>query len=161
MVLALDGPRPPPGITSTIGDRGGGVRGVSASPRSAKATASARQAAGAPRAAAGPRDRGQPAPDDWAGAEPAPGPDVMSDDALLDCIVKICNTLYHPSATVKMGPDAGPTAPLDPRPRVRGIRGLRVADGSAMPDLIIVNPCVTTMVTGEKCADTMKEDTKV
>lgn len=46
MVLALDGPRPPPGITSTIGDRGGGVRRVSASPRSARATASTRKAQG-------------------------------------------------------------------------------------------------------------------
>ena len=37
--------------------------------------------------------------------------------------------------------------------RVRGVDGLRVADGSIMPDLITVNPCITTMMIGERCAD--------
>ncbi|MFC1404127.1 MULTISPECIES: GMC family oxidoreductase [Streptacidiphilus] len=94
----------------------------------------------------------------WAGAELAPGPDVRTDDELLDYITKTHNTVYHPSATVKMGADDDATAPLDPRLRVKGIRGLRVADGSAMPDLITVNPCITTMMIGEKCADMIKED---
>ncbi|MFD4942380.1 GMC family oxidoreductase [Streptomyces sp. NPDC058239] len=102
----------------------------------------------------------QPALADWAGAELAPGPDAGSDDELLDYIVRTHNTVYHPSSTVKMGPGTDPTAPLDPRLRVRGIRGLRVADGSAMPELITVNPCITTMMIGEKCADMMKEDAR-
>lgn len=41
-----------------------------------------------------------------------------------------------------------------------GIRSLRVAGGSAMPDLITVAPCITTMVIGEKYTDMMKEDAK-
>jgi choline dehydrogenase len=100
----------------------------------------------------------QPALSGWAGAELAPGPDVRTDDELLDYIHKTHNTVYHPSCTVKMGADDDSSAPLDARLRVKGVEGLRVADGSVMPDLISVNPCITTMMIGEKCADLLKED---
>ncbi|MCP3801485.1 GMC family oxidoreductase N-terminal domain-containing protein [Allokutzneria sp. A3M-2-11 16] len=90
----------------------------------------------------------------WAGTELAPGPDVRSDDELLDYIRKTHNTVYHPSSTVRMGVDAG--SPLDPELRVKGVSGLRVADGSVMPFLIAVNPCITTMMIGEKCADLVR-----
>lgn len=43
---------------------------------------------------------------------------------------------------------------------VKGVEGLRVADGSVMPDLVAVNPCITTMVIGEKCADLLREDAR-
>ena len=33
-----------------------------------------------------------------------------------------------------------------------------MADGSAMPFLPAINPCITTMMIGEKCADMIKED---
>jgi choline oxidase len=101
----------------------------------------------------------QPALSGWAGAELAPGPDVRTDEELLDYIHKTHNTVYHPSCTVKMGADDDPSAPLDARLRVKGVEGLRVADGSVMPDLVTVNPCITTMMIGEKCADLLKEDT--
>ncbi|MFB9902736.1 GMC family oxidoreductase [Allokutzneria oryzae] len=98
----------------------------------------------------------QPSMAPWAGAELAPGPDVQTDDELLDYIRKTHNTVYHPSSTVRMGPDA--MSPLDERLRVKGVSGLRVADGSVMPFLIAVNPCITTMMIGEKCADMVKQD---
>ncbi|MGY1581888.1 GMC oxidoreductase [Streptomyces sp. MN13] len=62
------------------------------------------------------------------------------------------------SCTVRMGADDDPSAPLDARLRGKGVEGLRVADGSVMPDLVTVNPCITTMVIGEKCADPLKDD---
>ncbi|MEV5945518.1 GMC oxidoreductase [Streptomyces sp. NPDC051993] len=102
----------------------------------------------------------QPALASWAGAELAPGPDVRTDDELLDYIATTHNTVYHPACTVKMGADDDASAPLDARLRVKGIENLRVADGSAMPDLVTVNPCITTMMIGEKCADMLKEDAK-
>ncbi len=74
---------------------------------------------------------------------------------------KTHNTVYHPSCTVRMGADDDPSAPLDARLRVKGVKGvegLRVADGSVMPDLVTVNPCITTMTIGEKCADLIKAD---
>ena len=47
-----------------------------------------------------------------------------------------------------------------PRLRVKGVRGLRIADGSIMPFLPAINPCITTMMIGEKCADMVAEDAR-
>jgi choline oxidase len=57
-----------------------------------------------------------------------------------------------------MGPDSDSLAVVDPRLRVRGVRGLRIADGSILPFLPAINPCITTMMIGEKCADLLKQD---
>ena len=102
----------------------------------------------------------QPALAPWARAELAPGPDATSDDELADYVKATHNTVYHPCGTVVMGPDTDPMAPLDPRLRVKGIDGLRVADGSVMPFLLTVNPCLTTMMIGEKCADMLRADAR-
>ena len=93
---------------------------------------------------------------DWAGTELAPGPGARSDAELLDYIRATHNTVYHPACTVQMGPPNDPATPLDPQLRVKGVTGLRVADGSVMPFLPAVNPCITTMMIGEKCADMVK-----
>ena len=100
----------------------------------------------------------QSAMDDWRGDELAPGPDAQSDDELLDYIHKTHNTVYHPSCTVPMGAADDDQAPLDPRLRVKGVRGLRVCDGSIMPFLVAPNPVITTTMIGEKCSDMVKED---
>jgi choline dehydrogenase len=99
----------------------------------------------------------QPALKPWVAKELAPGPDVVTDDELLDYIHKTHNTVYHPSSTAKMGADTDPMAVCDPQLRVRGVQGLRIADGSVMPFLPAINPCITTMMIGEKCAAMMKE----
>jgi choline dehydrogenase-like flavoprotein len=100
----------------------------------------------------------QSAMSEWAGAELHPGPDVRTDDEIADYIRRTHNTVYHPAASVPMGADDDVNAPLDARLRVKGVQGLRVADGSAMPFLVAVNPNITTMAIGEKCADMLKED---
>src|SRR5205807_10245082 len=94
----------------------------------------------------------------WAGAELAPAPDAQTDDELVDYMPKPPNTVYRPACTAHMGPDPDPLAVVDPRLRVRGIRSLRIADGSILPFLPAINPCITTMMIGEKCADMLKED---
>src|SRR6476620_9739715 len=93
---------------------------------------------------------------EWAARELAPGPDAVTDDELIDYIHKTHNTVYHPACTAHMGPDSDREAVVDPRLRVRGIQGLRVADGSIMPFLPAINPCITTMMIGEKCADVQR-----
>jgi choline dehydrogenase len=71
---------------------------------------------------------------------------------------KTHNTVYHPACSAHMGPDSDPLAVVDSRLRVRGVAGLRIADGSILPFLPAINPCITTMMIGEKCADMLKED---
>jgi choline dehydrogenase len=102
----------------------------------------------------------QPAMADWAAGELAPGPDAQSDDEIIDYFHKTHNTVYHPACTARMGPEGDRDAVLDPRLSVRGVQGLRVADGSAMPFLPAINPCITTMMIGEKCAEMMLQDAR-
>jgi choline dehydrogenase len=102
----------------------------------------------------------QPALREWAARELAPGPDASTDDELIDYFEKTHNTVYHPACTARMGPQDDPEAVVDPQLRVKGVRGLRIADGSIMPFLPAINPCITTMMIGEKCSDLLKADAK-
>jgi choline dehydrogenase len=63
--------------------------------------------------------------------------------------------MHHTSGTAKMGPDSDPMAVLDQYGRVKGVDGLRVCDGSIMPDCIRANTNVTIMMIGERIADFM------
>ena len=85
-----------------------------------------------------------------------PGDAVQTDAEITDYIQKTHNTVYHPTGTVRMGAEADAGSPLDPQLRVKGVTGLRVADASVMPELATVNPNITTMMTGERCADLVK-----
>jgi len=93
---------------------------------------------------------------EWIGRELAPGPEVTSDDELLDYIYQTHNTVYHPAGTARMGAADDPMAVLDPALRVKGVQRLRVVDASAMPKLPAVNPNITVMMMAEKCADLIK-----
>jgi choline oxidase len=99
-----------------------------------------------------------PALRSWVARELAPGPDAVTDDELIDYIRKTHNTVYHPAGTARMGAVDDPAAVLDPRLRVKGTTGLRVADASVMPFLPAVNPNITVMMIGEKASDLLAED---
>ncbi|MEQ7006632.1 GMC oxidoreductase [Actinopolymorpha sp. B17G11] len=99
---------------------------------------------------------GQPAMADWAGRELYPGPGVRTDDEIADYVRRTHNTVYHPAGTVRMGAADDDLSPIDPSLRVKGVAGLRVADASVMPELTTVNPNITTMMIGERCADLIK-----
>ena len=82
------------------------------------------------------------------------GEEMVEDDEIMGHYVRLSlDSGYHPVGTARMGAEDDRMAPLDSRLRVKGVSGLRVADGSAMPFLVAVNPCVTTMMIGERCAD--------
>ncbi|XP_062559065.1 glucose dehydrogenase [FAD, quinone] isoform X2 [Armigeres subalbatus] len=84
---------------------------------------------------------------------------VYDTDEYWECYIRhMATTLYHPAGTAKMGPDSDRNAVVDPRLRVRGVRGLRVADASIMPAVISGNTNAPTMMIGEKAADMIKED---
>jgi choline oxidase len=57
-----------------------------------------------------------------------------------------------------MGPPDDDMSPLDPELRVKGVTGLRVADASVMPEHVTVNPNITVMMIGERCADLIRAD---
>lgn len=100
----------------------------------------------------------QPAMAEWAGRELYPGVEAQTDEQLEDYIVRTHNTVYHPVGTVRMGAVDDENSPLDPRLRVKGVKNLRVVDASAMPEITTVNPNITVMMMGEKCARMIKED---
>ncbi|WP_395396905.1 GMC family oxidoreductase N-terminal domain-containing protein [Novosphingobium sp. BL-8A] len=66
--------------------------------------------------------------------EIVPGPDVQSDEDLLEATFRHGTTGFHVSGTCRMGSDEN--AVVDPKSRVRGIGGLRVVDTSIMPSLM-------------------------
>ncbi|GAA2462038.1 hypothetical protein GCM10010198_02110 [Nocardia seriolae] len=98
----------------------------------------------------------QPVLREWVARELAPGPDAVTDDEIVEYMHRTHNTVYHPAATARMGALDDPMAVLDPELRVKGVRGLRVVDASAMPKLPAVNPNITVMAMGEKCADLLR-----
>lgn len=95
----------------------------------------------------------QPAMAPWAGRELSPGVEATTDEQLADYIRTTHNTVYHPAGTCRMGPLDDAMSPLDPQLRVKGVTGLRVVDASAMPEITTVNPNITVMMMGEKCAE--------
>ena len=97
-----------------------------------------------------------PAFDCYRGAEFLPGGQVESDDDLISYIREFATTIYHPAGSCKMGNDA--LAVVDPRLRVHGIRGLRVADASIMPRIINANTNAPCIMIGEKAAAMILEE---
>lgn len=97
--------------------------------------------------------------DSFRGLEMAPGPAVKSDDEILDWIRLTSETTFHPVGTCKMGQDANSV--VDPRLRVHGIDGLRIADGSIMPTLVSGNTNAAVFMIAEKAAEMILADSPV
>ena len=91
--------------------------------------------------------------------EVQPGPAVGSDEALVEDLRSRGVSNLHPVGTCRMG--TGTDAVVDPRLRVRGVRGLRVADASIMPQVVGGNTNAPSIMIGEKCAAMLLEDAKV
>ncbi len=99
---------------------------------------------------------GQPAMDPYRAFEMNPGPDVATDEELLDFARRTGQTIYHPVGTCAMG--HGLHAVVDERLKVHGLAGLRVVDASVMPDIISGNTQAAVMMIAEKAADMILAD---
>ena len=87
-----------------------------------------------------------------------PGVGVRDDDALVEYIRATAETSWHPAGTCRMGAGADEMAVVDPRLRVRGMAGIRIADASVLPHLVSPNPNAVAMMIGERAADLIRED---
>ncbi|MBC7388240.1 MAG: GMC family oxidoreductase N-terminal domain-containing protein [Opitutaceae bacterium] len=84
-------------------------------------------------------------------SEIAPGAADME-----DFIRSQASTLWHPAGTCKMGQDA--MAVVNPKLQVWGIKNLRVADASIMPNVTSGNTVASCFMIGEKAAALIMED---
>jgi len=93
----------------------------------------------------------QPGLAPFRGEELAPGPEVQSDEEILDFVRRELESAYHPSCTCKMG--THDMAVTTPDLRVHGLKGLRVVDASVMPAVTNGNIYAPVLMIAEKAAD--------
>ena len=88
--------------------------------------------------------------------QPVGGEDMSERERAELSLRRYSHTLYHPVGTARMGADE--EAVVDPELRVRGVRGLRVADASVMPTVIRGHTNAPAIVIGEVAADLVATD---
>lgn len=89
-------------------------------------------------------------------AELSPGPEANTDEQLADHVRQNGNCAWHQVGGCCMGADE--LSVVDARLRVKGVDGLRVADASVMPDIIMGNTNAPAIMIGEKVAEMLRED---
>ena len=97
----------------------------------------------------------QPALAQFIDAETRPGPGHDDDESIAGFISETASTSYHPVGTCRMGSDKG--AVVDHRLRVRGLRGLRIADASVFPTMPSANTHAPSILVGEMAARFMQQ----
>lgn len=97
----------------------------------------------------------QPALAPFSAGEISPGPQVTSDEQILDWVAKDAETALHPSCSLRMGTDD--MAVVDPATMaVHGLQGLYVADASVMPFVTNGNIYAPVVMLAEKAADLLR-----
>ncbi len=82
---------------------------------------------------------------------------AIDDDAgTLEWIKNNTVSIYHPTGTCKMGSD--PMAVVDEKLRVHGVKNLRVADCSIMPEIVSGNTNAPAIMIGEKLSQLVLEE---
>jgi len=86
----------------------------------------------------------------YRGVRVDPDQDLNTDAAIDDYIRRTAITMLHPVGTCKMGGDD--SAVVNPDLTVRGVGGLRVVDGSVMPDLVSAHINAAIIMIAEKAS---------
>ena len=92
--------------------------------------------------------------------EVRPGVQFQSDEELARLAGDIGTTIFHPVGTCRMGAASDPMAVVDPRLRLIGLAGLRIADASVMPTITSGNTNAPTLMIAERAAAWAVEDAK-
>jgi choline dehydrogenase-like flavoprotein len=82
-----------------------------------------------------------------------PGRALQDDEALTKFAGQTVKTNYHPSGSLRMGPDNDAMSVVDGKLRVRGVDGLRVIDCSIIPFIPSGNTNAPAMAIGSKAAE--------
>ena len=86
---------------------------------------------------------------------------LLADEELLrDHAKRTVTGVWHTAGTCRLGAADDPRAVTDPRARVRGIDGLRIADASLMPVVPRCNTNLPAMMIGEHVSQMILEDEK-
>ena len=86
--------------------------------------------------------------------EIAPGPDVQTDDEIMNWLRHAATTEYHPCSTCRMG--VNEDSVTDSAGRVHQTEGLRVVDASIMPHNVTANLNAPVIMIAEKLADAIQ-----
>jgi choline dehydrogenase len=84
-----------------------------------------------------------------------PGAAVQSDQEMREYAHAGIQTVYHPTSTCRMGSDKNSV--VDPQLRVRGVKGLWVADASVMPAVPRGHPNAVVAMIAERAAGWIEE----
>ena len=96
----------------------------------------------------------QPALAPYNAGEISPGPDVQTDEEILNWVANDAETALHPCGTAKMGDASDPMAVVDPHTmKVHGLDNVSVVDASAMPYVTNGNIHAPVLMLAEKAAD--------
>ncbi|MET7694424.1 GMC family oxidoreductase N-terminal domain-containing protein [Streptomyces sp. NPDC005483] len=91
----------------------------------------------------------------WGAEEVAPGPDVTGAEALAAYVRTGVTSYCHPVGTCALGEEE--ESVVDSELRVRGLEGLRVADGSIIPSIPSNNTNATVYAIAERAAELVIE----
>jgi len=96
--------------------------------------------------------------DEFNGGELSPGPDIRTDEEILEWVGRDAETALHPCGTARMGIDG--LSVVDPKTfEVHGVSGLRVVDASVMPYVTNGNIYAPVMMLAERAADSIRGTT--
>jgi choline dehydrogenase len=87
-----------------------------------------------------------------------PGTQFQSDEDLARLAGDIGTTIFHPVGTCRMGRADDADAVVDPRLRLRGVSGVRIADASVMPTITSGNTNSPTLMIAERAAEWIARD---